>query len=587
MIKVCKNCQQNFEITDDDLKFYEKISPVFGGEKYLIPAPSLCPDCRLQRRMSWRNDRNFYKRKCDFSGKEMISMYKPGNLKVYDHEIWWGDKWDTSEYAQEYDFNKSFFEQLSELIYNVPHPNVIQLGNENSLYTNFTAWNKNCYICSAGNKLEDSAYCYNVQESKDCFDCLNLLYCELCYQTIHCENCYKLYFSPHSKNCQESYFLEDCIGCSHCLLCSNLQHKEYCILNKQYTKEEYLKKIQEYKLNTYDGIINAFNIWQKERIKYPKKANHNIFAENCTGEYISHSKNCENCYLIHKNNEDCKHIFAGFPNLKDSYDCIYTGEEAELIYEGMCSGDGTLKCAFVQVVVTGSADIYYGDYLINCQNCFGCSGLKHKQYCILNKQYAKEEYEKLVPKIIEAMKSPKSPLTRGLGHPLDKGGLGDCEWGEFFPSSISPFGYNETVAQEYFPLTKEEALLKGFKWSDYELEFPHVEKTIPANLLPEIISEIPDDILNWAILPVQTLQCDVSTKPFKIIKPELDFYRKMNLPIPRKHPDQRHKDRMALRNPRKLWKRNCMKCNAEIQTTFSPERKEIVYCDQCYLKEVY
>src|SRR3989339_988009 len=583
MIKVCKNCQQNFEITDDDLKFYEKISPVFGGEKYLIPAPSLCPDCRLQRRMSWRNDRNFYKRKCDFSGKEMISMYKPGNLKVYDHEIWWGDKWDTSEYAQEYDFNKSFFEQLSELIYNVPHPNVAQLNSENSLYTNFTAWNKNCYLCSAGNKLEDSAYCYNVEESKDCFDCLNLLNCELCYQTIHCENCYKLYFSIHSKNSQESYFLEDCIGCSHCLLCFNLQHKEYCILNKQYTKEEYLKKIQEYKLNTYDGIINAFNIWQKERIKYPKKANHNIFAENCTGEYISHSKNCENCYLIHKNNEDCKHIFAGFPNLKDSYDCIYTGEEAELIYEGMCSGDGTLKCAFVQVVVTGSADIYYGDYLINCQYCFGCSGLKNKKYCILNKQYTKEEYEKLVPKIIE--------------HMIKTG-----EWGEFFPSSISPFGYNETVAQEYFPLTKSAVgnadlhSLQRFNWSDFEPEFPKVEKIIPANLLPDTILDIPrqedvgqaNDILNWAILPVDMPWQGISTnRPFKIIKPELEFYRKMNLPIPHLHPDERHKKRMELRNPRKLWKRNCMKCNAEIQTTYSPDRSEILYCEKCYLKEVY
>ena len=26
------------------------------------------------------------------------------------------------------------------------------------------------------------------------------------------------------------------------------------------------------------------------------------------------------------------------------------------------------------------------------------------------------------------------------------------EWGEFFPSSISPFGYNETVAMEYYPI---------------------------------------------------------------------------------------------------------------------------------------
>ncbi|KKP36762.1 MAG: hypothetical protein UR28_C0038G0001, partial [Candidatus Peregrinibacteria bacterium GW2011_GWF2_33_10] len=52
-------------------------------------------------------------------------------------------------------------------------------------------------------------------------------------------------------------------------------------------------------------------------------------------------------------------------------------------------------------------------------------------------------------------------------------------------------------------------------------------------------------------------------------------------------PDQRHKDRMALRNPRKLWKRNCIKCNAEIQTTYAPERKEIVYCEKCYLESVY
>ena len=30
------------------------------------------------------------------------------------------------------------------------------------------------------------------------------------------------------------------------------------------------------------------------------------------------------------------------------------------------------------------------------------------------------------------------------------------EWGEFFPHEMSPFGYNETVAQEYFPMTEDE-----------------------------------------------------------------------------------------------------------------------------------
>jgi len=99
--------------------------------------------------------------------------------------------------------------------------------------------------------------------------------------------------------------------------------------------------------------------------------------------------------------------------------------------------------------------------------------------------------------------------------------------------------------------------------------------------LPENISDIPDDILNWA------LTCEVSRRPYRIIKKELEFYRKHNLPIPRRHPDQRHLDRMSLRNPRKLYDRNCMKCGIEIKTTYSPERPEIVYCEECYKKEIY
>jgi CxxC-x17-CxxC domain-containing protein len=79
----------------------------------------------------------------------------------------------------------------------------------------------------------------------------------------------------------------------------------------------------------------------------------------------------------------------------------------------------------------------------------------------------------------------------------------------------------------------------------------------------------------------------MTKKPFRIIPQELDFYRKHNLPIPRRHPNQRHLDRMSLRNPRKLYTRKCDKCGKEIQTTYAPERTEIVYCEECYNKEVY
>jgi hypothetical protein len=61
--KICKQCNSSFEITDKDLEFYDKISPTFNGEKFEIPAPTLCSDCRQQRRIVWRNERKLYRRK--------------------------------------------------------------------------------------------------------------------------------------------------------------------------------------------------------------------------------------------------------------------------------------------------------------------------------------------------------------------------------------------------------------------------------------------------------------------------------------------------------------------------------------------
>jgi len=154
-------------------------------------------------------------------------------------------------------------------------------------------------------------------------------------------------------------------------------------------------------------------------------------------------------------------------------------------------------------------------------------------------------------------------------------------FGEFFPAEQSPFAYNETTAMEYFPLTEEEVLRRGLKWKNQTDEPPKVDRIIPAHQLPNAIDDIPDDILNWAI------ECKATGRPFRIIKQELDLYRAMRLPIPHLHPDERHRRRMALRNPRKLWQRKCAKCGKEIRTTYAPERPEIVYCEACYLAEVY
>ena len=109
--------------------------------------------------------------------------------------------------------------------------------------------------------------------------------------------------------------------------------------------------------------------------------------------------------------------------------------------------------------------------------------------------------------------------------------------------------------------------------------------------MPETIGEIAEDILN------QVLVCEVCKKNFKITKAELDFYKRMNIPLPHKDFECRHQDRMRKRNPRRLWSRSCMcqlknhnhgqeKCVNEFESSYAPERSEMVYCEQCYQQEV-
>ncbi|MDD5769459.1 MAG: hypothetical protein PHE25_00680, partial [Candidatus Gracilibacteria bacterium] len=541
--KTCKHCQSSFSITDKDLEFYEKVSPNFLGKKYLIPPPTLCPDCRQQRRLSFNNIRNLYKRLCNATGKPIISIFSPDKLyKVYNQDFWWSDNWNPLNYGQNFDFNKCFFEQFNELKHKVPFMNLYVDSNENSDYVNQSGWSKNCYLSFCSDYCEECHYCSDVYNSKKSIDCTYGFDIENCYFCIDCKNCSNLKYCKNCIDCSNSLSLDNCIGCKNCINCSDLVNNQYFINNKQYSKEEYEKEEKNILLKN-----EFYNDIMKPKRFYIGKNN-----ENVNGNYLINCKNLDHCF-DDNNQEDSKYCH-NLKGGKDCYDMNRWGRYSELCYESSAIGENTKNVIFSEACWGNINNLLYCSFCCNnSSNLFGCIGLRNKSYCILNKQYTKEEYEILVPKIIEHMQKTG-------------------EWGEFFPSSISPFGYNETVAMEYFqvifpnhensphpnPLPMGEGIQGGgqgiFNWSNYQTPFPKVEKTIQAIKLPNNIKDIPDDILNWAI------ECEISKKPFKIISQELEFYRKHNLPIPRRHPDRRHLDRMNLRNSIGLFDRKCDKC---------------------------
>lgn len=546
--KICEVGNHPFTLEQADIEAYQK----FGFD----PLP-ICFPHQHQWRLSFRNDRFLHRRICDLTGAEIISMY-PQNVpyKVYEREAWFSDKWDPLTYGRPFDFNRPFFEQYAALQKEVPRMALVNVKSENSDYCNSCVGNKNSYLIFGGDYNEDSLYGALPMFCKNCADCDWILRSELCYFCGYSENCYGCRFTFNSKNCTGCAFIEDCIGCNDCILSFNLRNKQYYIENKQYSREEYMKRKEDFFTGSYEGqkkLFEKFLIMRTSRVvKYARIIN----GQATSGDLIFNSKNCQNSYEC-TGSEDCRECWTIFDS-KDSFNSDYIGQKSNLIFNGI-STESMYRATCCYFCGVSSSDFDYCELCLSSKNLLGCIGLQHQQYCILNKQYSKEEFISLRERIIAHM--------RKTG-----------EWGRYFPKQLSTFPYHESTASIFFPKAKDEAISEGFKWNtEGDMWSRDVRQTYK---IPDNIRDVPDSIVD------ETLACEVTGKNFKIIPQELSFYRQQNIPMPRRHPNQRYRDRLALRNPFTLFDRTCQKCNTPIKTTYMPSRPETVYCERCYLETV-
>lgn len=574
----CQNCKTDFTVEVDDFSFYEKIK---------VPPPTFCPECRMRRRMLWRNVRSLYKRTCGLCQKSLISMYSDDGVPVYCTDCWSGSGWDPKSYGKDYDFTKPFFTQLKDLFYTVPRFYAYRFGNLiNSDYSNFSKDNKNVYLAYSVTDCEDVMYSETIDKSKNTIDSYAVTKVDGCSYNVDCESNYNVHFSMQSDNCIDSFFIYDCDNCQNCCLSSNLRNQQYVFRNEKLSKEEYLKALESLRLETFTGLQSA---WQEFdvliRDNTVHKYAHMHSAQNATGDYIHNAKNVKRSFDA----TDCENVAYSMRaiEVKDCYDLQGVGFGAELIYESMAATANTFKDSFCYITIQGCRECEYSLILKNCSNCFACVGLTNAKYCIFNKQYEKDEYFEIVEKIKQHMMD--MPYTDTKGRVF--------RYGEFFPYDMSPFGYNETNAHDFFPVTKVEADTMGFPWKDREKREYSI--TIESQNLPDSITYVTDDILNETIeCPNNGDQSTQCTTAYKIVPAELQFYRQKGLPLPRYCPNCRHYDRLKYRNPMRLYPRLCMcdrsghshsenKCENKFETTFAPDRMEKVYCEECYQKEVF
>ena len=547
--KICEKCNQSFIIEPDDIPFYEKMD---------IPLPTMCPECRFKYLLAFWVFGRFRITKSALSGKTIITVLPESvPFPIYDRAEFVSDAWDPLTYGKDYDSSRSFIDQLIELQSRVPHPHQTGVKNTNSDWTDDVWESKDVYLSRSGAWCEFISYSYRMVSCKNCIDltyCWNLDYS---YDCLYCFKSNNLKYSFNSRDCMDSFFLYDCRNCQNCFMSWNLRNQKYCILNQPYSKEEYEKKLQEYNLKSRKSVDELKKeFWQHIRQDAIHRENYNIQAINSTGNFLNNDKNCHQCYFI-ENSENSRYAWRGWGG-KEVIDLI-----------GPFNTEKTALCCMDQLGYGNTCNLYttscrYSVYLDNCEECeycFGCVGLRKNKYCILNKQYTKEEYESLVEKIKNDMKQ------RG-------------EWGKFFPLSSAYCGYNLSQAHMISPISKEEVLKFGSKWE--EANEPHYEDIINAENLPDTIDEANNDITKQRIL------CPETKLSYNITKEELSFYREHGIPLPSRHFDWRTLERFK---PFSLMvtpqKGNCYFCKKEIEHYYSPELGfQKIACLEDYQREV-
>lgn len=498
-------------------------------------------------------------------------MYAPdAPYTVYCPKCWWSDKWDARDYGRDYDFSRPFFGQFNELFHEVPLLGLsLDLeATKTAPYNNHAGNLKRCYLLFNADYDEECAYGFDVSNSRAVVDCSIVDVSELCYDSSHGSKNNRCVGSSHTNNSLSSAFLRDSDNCRDCFASANLRNAAYHIFNKPYVKKQYDEELKKWDLGSYRAYTEVKAKAAAHWKQYPPKPYWHDFSIDVTGNYVFESKNCKECYEV-AHAQDCKYLLLiNGPAIRDCYDVSCWGDNISLGYECGVIGGGTASTRFCHEAGLELNDAEYSTISFDGANHFGCVSMRGK-YCILNKCYTKEEYEALRARIVAHMDTKPYVDKRGRVY----------RYGEFFPTELSAFAYNETMAQYFFPLSRQQAESRGFRWKEKEKQKYAI--TVKAEDLPDHITDTPGSILK------EVIGCMECGRGFRVIQMELAFLREMNLPLPRRCPFCRIDEKM------RLWVKNlglveriCMTCHARFRTPYTEAEVPHLLCEACFRASV-
>ncbi len=442
-----------------------------------------------------------------------------GIISIFPETERCGIVYEASEYKQKFidgfpwidvALDVPFLQQFQKFFSTSPKMALLDYGNnENVRYADTVYGAKNSYMTISVWDICENVL-YSITIFGHCTNVLNSMLitsnCENIYHCVNVTDSFNIFYSKYIHNCANIRFSSNLIWCQECIFCSWLENKQYHINNVSYTKEEFHKQ-KEAILARKSEYISFFQNLSNEAS--PRSVN------NCKWNGISFSENLEDAYFVSRVVNGRNILLGdGTPLSNDLYDVVDISK-VDNAYGWMWVWQNSTHM-YCWANASTCNHVLYSYFMDTCSYCLGCIGLKNKQFCILNKEYTKEERFILANKIFAQMES-------------------DWTLWAFFPGWMCPFYFNDTLAylvDDSF--TKEEVTKEWYLRRDGESrvdvpadaevitiqdfgQFQGVNQQGKREINPEILKKVIQDA-NWNY--------------YRIVPMELDFLQKHSLPLP-------------------------------------------------------
>ncbi len=387
------------------------------------------------------------------------------------------------------------------------------------------SWTRASENCDYGDVLtvsKDCYMCYNSGNCRDAYYCEDSRALKDCIDCAFSENCELCYECTDCDTCYNSNFCQDCSNCSDIYFSYDLRRCKNCFGCVTIRDKQYCIFNEQYSKKEYEKKLKELD-WTDSKIA------------DLIEQKVSELKIKMPRMFVHQfDTFNCTgdYIYHS-KNCHECFDTRHTEDSGYIIQANLDKGTkDSYDCGPIPTGMDLCYDASHSHYLFNCDHVYWCGNLKDCKYCT---------------------------------NCFESENLFGCHYLQHKQNAF--YILNEKVDEKYFLETTKKLQKELYEKGIYTLY----------------------DLLNKELKEKENVisgKCAMCGDGFTLTEKEIEFYKKRDVPHPIYCPACRSEQRIKMRNERKMYKRICDRCKNTLISTYPANSEFIVYCLNCYWKDI-